>query len=220
MRLLNLRRAARAVAGGGPGPEGNVTKLLGSEYAHRIAALCARIAAEGASPSTARTGGRMMPSARARSRSRGARPRSCATRSASGSSACRATRCCAERASGAVWHSLPMTSTAPSSKPLPPVEQVRPGAVENPGAAAHPPALRVRLRVRDRPSVSSSSTRGGTPTTRSTPWRAGLRQERLRDVGRAGRDGHAHPSRPLRPCRTGTASTPTPGSRCIPPTPH
>jgi alkylation response protein AidB-like acyl-CoA dehydrogenase len=49
MRLLNLRRAARAVAGGGPGPEGNVTKLLGSEYAQRIAALCARIAAEHAS---------------------------------------------------------------------------------------------------------------------------------------------------------------------------
>ena len=48
MRLLNLRRAARAVAGGGSGPEGNVTKLLGSEYAHRIAALSARIAAEGA----------------------------------------------------------------------------------------------------------------------------------------------------------------------------
>jgi alkylation response protein AidB-like acyl-CoA dehydrogenase len=43
MRLLNLRRAARAVAGGGPGPEGNVTKLLGSEYAQRIAALSARI---------------------------------------------------------------------------------------------------------------------------------------------------------------------------------
>ncbi len=48
MRLLNLRRAARAVAGGGPGPEGNVTKLLGSEYAQRIAALCARIAGDGA----------------------------------------------------------------------------------------------------------------------------------------------------------------------------
>src|SRR5206468_10120314 len=38
MRLLNLRRAARAVAGGGPGPEGNVTKLLGSEYGQRSAA--------------------------------------------------------------------------------------------------------------------------------------------------------------------------------------
>jgi alkylation response protein AidB-like acyl-CoA dehydrogenase len=48
MRLLNLRRAARAVAGGGPGPEGNVTKLLGSEYGQRSAALCARLAAEGA----------------------------------------------------------------------------------------------------------------------------------------------------------------------------
>jgi alkylation response protein AidB-like acyl-CoA dehydrogenase len=48
MRLLNLRSAARAVAGGGPGPEGNITKLLGSEYANRSAALSARIAGEGA----------------------------------------------------------------------------------------------------------------------------------------------------------------------------
>jgi alkylation response protein AidB-like acyl-CoA dehydrogenase len=48
MRLLNLRRAARAVAGGGPGPEGNLTKLLGSEYANRSAALAARIAGESA----------------------------------------------------------------------------------------------------------------------------------------------------------------------------
>jgi alkylation response protein AidB-like acyl-CoA dehydrogenase len=48
MRLLNLRSAARAVAGGGPGPEGNITKLLGSEYANRSAALAARIAGESA----------------------------------------------------------------------------------------------------------------------------------------------------------------------------
>jgi alkylation response protein AidB-like acyl-CoA dehydrogenase len=47
MRLLNLRRAARAVAGGGPGPEGNITKLLGSEYAQRIAALYARLVDQG-----------------------------------------------------------------------------------------------------------------------------------------------------------------------------
>ena len=37
MRALNLRRAERAVAGGEPGPEGNVTKLLSAEHAQRIA---------------------------------------------------------------------------------------------------------------------------------------------------------------------------------------
>jgi alkylation response protein AidB-like acyl-CoA dehydrogenase len=37
MRVLNLRRAERAVAGGEPGPEGNVTKLLSAEHAQRVA---------------------------------------------------------------------------------------------------------------------------------------------------------------------------------------
>jgi alkylation response protein AidB-like acyl-CoA dehydrogenase len=43
MALLNLRRAARAVAGTEPGAEGNVTKLLGSEIGQRIATLSARM---------------------------------------------------------------------------------------------------------------------------------------------------------------------------------
>ena len=37
--LLNLRSANRAVAGGGPGPEGNVTKLVLSENGHEAAAI-------------------------------------------------------------------------------------------------------------------------------------------------------------------------------------
>jgi alkylation response protein AidB-like acyl-CoA dehydrogenase len=37
MGLLNLRSANRAVAGGGPGPEGNVTKLVLSELGHDAA---------------------------------------------------------------------------------------------------------------------------------------------------------------------------------------
>jgi len=37
MTALNLRSAHRAVAGGGPGPEGNVTKLVLSELAHDAA---------------------------------------------------------------------------------------------------------------------------------------------------------------------------------------
>jgi len=45
MRLLNLRQAARAVAGAEPGPEGNVTKLLGSEHIQQTAALGAQITA-------------------------------------------------------------------------------------------------------------------------------------------------------------------------------
>ena len=43
VRLLNLRRVARAVAGSEPGAEGNVTKLVGSEIGHKLASLGARI---------------------------------------------------------------------------------------------------------------------------------------------------------------------------------
>jgi alkylation response protein AidB-like acyl-CoA dehydrogenase len=43
MRLLNLRTAERAVAGGEPGPEGNVAKLLSAEHSQRQAALALRI---------------------------------------------------------------------------------------------------------------------------------------------------------------------------------
>jgi alkylation response protein AidB-like acyl-CoA dehydrogenase len=39
MALLNLRSIYRAVAGGGPGPEGNVTKLVLSELGHEVAAV-------------------------------------------------------------------------------------------------------------------------------------------------------------------------------------
>ena len=38
---LNLRSAHRAVVGGGPGPEGNVTKLVLSELAHEAAEILA-----------------------------------------------------------------------------------------------------------------------------------------------------------------------------------
>jgi alkylation response protein AidB-like acyl-CoA dehydrogenase len=40
---LNLRSAHRAVAGGGPGPEGNVTKLVLSENGHEAAAILAEL---------------------------------------------------------------------------------------------------------------------------------------------------------------------------------
>jgi alkylation response protein AidB-like acyl-CoA dehydrogenase len=46
-RLMNLRSAARAVAGGERGAEGNITKLLGSEQIQQTAVLCARITGEG-----------------------------------------------------------------------------------------------------------------------------------------------------------------------------
>ena len=39
MGVMNLRSAHRAVAGGGPGPEGNVTKLVLSEIGHDAAAI-------------------------------------------------------------------------------------------------------------------------------------------------------------------------------------
>jgi alkylation response protein AidB-like acyl-CoA dehydrogenase len=44
MVQLNLRSASRAVAGGGPGPEGNVTKLVGSELGHEAAGILAELA--------------------------------------------------------------------------------------------------------------------------------------------------------------------------------
>jgi alkylation response protein AidB-like acyl-CoA dehydrogenase len=43
MSVLNLRSAHRAVAGGGPGPEGNVTKLVLSENGHEAAAIMAEL---------------------------------------------------------------------------------------------------------------------------------------------------------------------------------
>ena len=42
LKVLNLRRAQRAVIGVGPGPEGNVTKLVLAEHGHRRAAAAGR----------------------------------------------------------------------------------------------------------------------------------------------------------------------------------
>jgi len=39
MRLLNVRQVARAVAGGPPGPEGNVSKLLGAEHQQQVSEI-------------------------------------------------------------------------------------------------------------------------------------------------------------------------------------
>ncbi len=44
MGVLNQRAAYRAVAGGGPGPEGNITKLLLSENGHEAAAIMLELA--------------------------------------------------------------------------------------------------------------------------------------------------------------------------------
>jgi 3-oxochol-4-en-24-oyl-CoA dehydrogenase len=41
--VMNLRSAQRAVAGGGPGPEGNVAKLVLSENGHEAAAILAEL---------------------------------------------------------------------------------------------------------------------------------------------------------------------------------
>jgi hypothetical protein len=43
IEVLNLRTALRAVVGGGPGPEGNVTKLVLSEIGHEAAAIMAAL---------------------------------------------------------------------------------------------------------------------------------------------------------------------------------
>jgi alkylation response protein AidB-like acyl-CoA dehydrogenase len=44
MTALNLRHVARTLAGGPPGPEGNVTKLLSAEHAQRVSQLGMKIA--------------------------------------------------------------------------------------------------------------------------------------------------------------------------------
>ena len=44
MGVLNQRSAYRAVVGGGPGPEGNITKLLLSEIGHETAGIMAELA--------------------------------------------------------------------------------------------------------------------------------------------------------------------------------
>jgi alkylation response protein AidB-like acyl-CoA dehydrogenase len=44
MRLINLRQVTRAVIGSGPGPEGNVTKLLSAEHAQRVTELAVQLA--------------------------------------------------------------------------------------------------------------------------------------------------------------------------------
>ena len=59
MAVLNMRSAHRAVVGGGPGPEGNVTKLVLSEIGHEASAILAALGgpdtayAEGAGAMTA-----------------------------------------------------------------------------------------------------------------------------------------------------------------------
>ncbi len=45
--LLNLRSVQRAVAGGGPSPEGNITKLVLSETGHQAAAIMSELAGPG-----------------------------------------------------------------------------------------------------------------------------------------------------------------------------
>ena len=44
LRLLNLRRATRAIAGAEPGPEGNVTKLLVAESGQHLTELAFELA--------------------------------------------------------------------------------------------------------------------------------------------------------------------------------
>jgi alkylation response protein AidB-like acyl-CoA dehydrogenase len=48
MGLLNLRSANRAVAGGEPGPEGAITKLVLSELGHEVAAMLTELHGEDA----------------------------------------------------------------------------------------------------------------------------------------------------------------------------
>jgi alkylation response protein AidB-like acyl-CoA dehydrogenase len=44
MRALNLRNVERAIGGDGPGPEGNIAKLLSAEHAQRVTELGLQVA--------------------------------------------------------------------------------------------------------------------------------------------------------------------------------
>ncbi|MER5181643.1 acyl-CoA dehydrogenase [Streptomyces sp. NPDC002896] len=56
LNLLNLRSAERALAGSGPGPEGNITKLVLAEHVQRQAALVTELVGPDAVFTTGRTG--------------------------------------------------------------------------------------------------------------------------------------------------------------------
>ena len=93
MKVLNLRRAQRAVIGAGPGPEGNVTKLVLAEHGHDRA----RLQADLVGAATAFLDGEdalagFAQLATGPCRSPAARPRSPATRSPSAFSGCPGTR--------------------------------------------------------------------------------------------------------------------------------
>ena len=86
--VLNLRSAHRAVAGGEPGPEGNVTKLVLSEIGHEAAAIAAELAGPDGAFMDGQAGmAGCSSSATAGCRSPAVHRRSSATRSASASSA-------------------------------------------------------------------------------------------------------------------------------------
>ncbi len=53
MSVMNLRQIVRALIGGPPGPEGNITKLLSAEHAQRVAELGLRLIGTGAVAGTA-----------------------------------------------------------------------------------------------------------------------------------------------------------------------
>jgi alkylation response protein AidB-like acyl-CoA dehydrogenase len=59
MAMLNLRHVTRSIVGAGPGPEGNVAKLLSAEHAQRVAGLAVRLcgpaAVDGSEPKVARS---------------------------------------------------------------------------------------------------------------------------------------------------------------------
>ena len=92
--LLNLRSANRAVAGGGPGPEGAITKLVLSEIGHEAAAILTELNGPDAAFMDGAGGDEQHARAHAPRHVDRRRhvARSSATRSASASSACRATR--------------------------------------------------------------------------------------------------------------------------------
>ena len=91
LKLLNLRRAQRAVVGGGPGPEGNVTKLVLAEHGHDRRGSKASWWVRASRSWGERTASPETPSwRRGPCRSPGGPPRSHAIRSRSASSACHA----------------------------------------------------------------------------------------------------------------------------------
>ena len=170
LKVLNLRRAQRAVIGTGPGPEGNVTKLVLAEHGHDRA----RLQADLVGPAD------RLP--RRRGRHRRVRPSS--------------PRCHVDRGRDVRDHPQPDRRAHPRAAPGP-ADQVGPHGIvahrRGPAKALFAPRL-LREATRSQPSCDAGMTRRVVPCSRGAGWdrheggavQASVRAVETRNVPTAG----------------------------------